>query len=116
VETDKQWQDATAGREWDLVTWIEKTAEFLIAKMQSGRDDLEAEGAHGFWEMATNKEYHPYFTFEWLQPVVKGLKSSYGGMCRSPCIPFMYSIQFNGTDLLRCSVFSSCLLPFASVQ
>ena len=49
VETDKQWQDATAGREWDLVTWIEKTAEFLIAKMQSGRDDLEAEGAHGFW-------------------------------------------------------------------
>jgi hypothetical protein len=43
VETDEQWAMATEGREWDLVTWVERTSIFLAAKLLTGDPELEAQ-------------------------------------------------------------------------
>jgi hypothetical protein len=75
VETDQQWVEATEGREWDLVTWVERTSIFLAAKLLSGEPELEAQGAHGFWELATNRAYDRFFTAELVTHILNATRS-----------------------------------------
>lgn len=79
MESDAQWKEATEGREWDLVTWVQRTSVFLAAKMATGDKELEPQGAHGFWELASNKDYFPLFTHTMLQCIIQGLHSQWGG-------------------------------------
>jgi len=52
---------------------------FLAAKLQSGDAQLEAQGAHGFWELATNKAYYPLFTAEFLSHILRATRSHHAG-------------------------------------
>ena len=80
VESDEQWKEAVEGREWDLVTWIERTSIFLTSKMKTQGKELEPQGAHGFWELATNRDYFHLFTDTMLTSIVTGLDSRWAGM------------------------------------
>lgn len=39
-----------------------------------------SQGAHGFWELATNKAYYPFFTAEFLSHILNATRSHHAGM------------------------------------
>jgi hypothetical protein len=57
-----------------VVTYI-VSSSCLQAKMESGDSELMAEGCHGMWELAINRDNHPDIKIDRLAALMKMLES-----------------------------------------
>ncbi|KAK3271794.1 hypothetical protein CYMTET_19879 [Cymbomonas tetramitiformis] len=65
VQNDTAWKKLIADQPWSPATRRAKTSEFLAYKLRwqdEKEPKLQYEGAHGLWELFTNKEFHQDFS------------------------------------------------------
>lgn len=60
---------------WNASKRRQKALDFLHAKLMAEENDvLQREAAHGFWEMAINKDHHADFGVEKIAAIVNKLR------------------------------------------
>ncbi len=75
ITTDEEWQDTIHDQPLSISKRRQMTAAFLQCKMESGNNEVMAEGCHGMWELSISKDNHPDIRIDKLAALIKMLES-----------------------------------------
>lgn len=83
-------------------------AAYLNAKLEADDAELAVEGAHGFWELAINREHHPDVRLDRLASLLGKLSSSNIAVATTTAAA-IWGLATTGISRKVCAVQLACL-------